>query len=114
MPNSLRKRIRKLAYQNKISDKDLERIINALDKATELESRKDKLIVGSEWECIVECYASSSFNYAVGDIIEFGDFNDGFVLLDEYYDFDNVKTRIIMPLQQFLLCFKPIEREAEE
>lgn len=38
MPNSLRCRIKKLGYQGKLSDKDVERIIKGLDTSDAIEN----------------------------------------------------------------------------
>ena len=73
----------------------------------ERESRKDKLIVGSQWECVVSCFANDSMYYKVGVKVK--------VLSLEEYDkvlFVRVKSEwqeVIFVADQFLLCFKPIK-----
>jgi hypothetical protein len=92
-----------------------------IDEKIERESRKDKLIVGSEWECVVRCNGMS-FSHVEGTIVKIKYLNyDAEVLttpltelenyLDpwgEYVDIDEVFTT-----SQFLLCFKPIKVEVE-
>ncbi len=83
-----------------------------VDEKTELESRKDKLVVGSEWECVANCLVAKGNNWC--DYIKKGDKIIVFQIIDDLFIFvDDEKYRFI-PYQQFLLCFKPIEREKEE
>lgn len=78
-----------------------------VNEKLEQESRKDKLVVGSEWECIVSCFANDSMFYKVGTKVK--------VLSLEEYDrvfFVRVKSEwqeVIFVVDQFLLCFKPIK-----
>ena len=62
----------------------------------EQESRKEKLVVGSEWECVAECTSSMNRHYKglVYKVKSLG----GFVVGIEHG---------YVPLDQFLLCFKP-------
>ena len=93
----------------------LEKAVNDLrelvDKEIELESRKGKLVVGSEWECVAECRAPSQL-FKKGQIVSvtsifieetvwlfYKHFSE--MLKKEYEDETN------MPKDQFLLCFKP-------
>ena len=82
-----------------------------VDKEIELESRKDKLVVGSEWECVAECRAPSQL-FKKGQIVSvtsifieetvwlfYKHFSE--MLKKEYEDETN------MPKDQFLLCFAP-------
>lgn len=68
----------------------------------EQESRKDHLIVGSEWECVANCYYES---YGDALKIEKGEVTK----ITSYHNHTLAITRGIMPTQQFLLCFKPIK-----
>ena len=81
-----------------------------VDKEIELESRKDKLFVGSEWECLVDCLCSVDDNKKqrkVGLIKKGSKF--------KIHEFIEVLERVTIkeplkfdiPVDQFLLCFKP-------
>ena len=72
-----------------------------VDEKTEMLSRKDKLVVGSEWECVAGCN-SKHFVYDVGDVVEVLCVENGHILLKPYAIRDDVIKE-----QQFLLCFKP-------
>jgi len=88
---------------------ELEVLQQLIDEKSEQESRKYKLIVGSEWECIVSCFANDSMFYKVGTKVK--------VLSLEEYDrvfFVRVKSEwqeVIFVVDQFLLCFKPLKKE---
>ena len=83
---------------------EAENIIHELiDKETELLSRKDKLVVGSEWECVVRCHSSNTF-HCVGELVKIGEIEDTFVWLE-----DSVLDTYVND-SQFLLCFKPKEK----
>ena len=87
------------------------KIINELiNKEIELQSRKDKLVVGSEWECVVDCLCSVDDNKKqrkVGCVRKGSKF--------KIYEFIEVLGRVTIkeplkfdiPIDQFLLCFKP-------
>jgi hypothetical protein len=51
-------------------NKDLKLIQELVDKETELQSRKDKLVVGSEWECVVKCHGVYA-DFSIGEIVIF-------------------------------------------
>ena len=77
-------------------DEDIALLQELVYKEIELQSRKDKLVVGSEWECIIDCYGSEHEFVVVQSV-------KVFEILDD-------KVRIgydWIPKQQFLLCFKP-------
>ena len=80
-----------------------------VNEKLEQESRKDKLVVGSKWECIVSCFANDSMFYKVGTKVK--------VLSLEEYErvfFVRVKSEwqeVIFVVDQFLLCFKPLKEE---
>jgi hypothetical protein len=87
------------------------KIIETFDKEIELQSRKEKLVVGSEWECLVDCLCSVEDNKKqrkVGLIIGKGS-------KFKIYEFIEVLGRVKIkeplkfdiPADQFLLCFKP-------
>ena len=78
----------------------------------EQDSRKDKLVVGSEWECVVDCTVAHITDIApswkgdeiqvtkiVLDVIEFRCLNDT----------ERRKQKYTVGKDQFLLCFKPKE-----
>ena len=73
-----------------------------IDEKLEQESRKDKLVVGSKWKCVANCYCES---YGDALKIEKGEITQ----LQSYHNHILALNRGIMPTQQFLLCFKPLE-----
>ena len=76
-----------------------------VDKEIELQSRKDKLVVGSEWECVVPCFGDDSMYYKVGVKVKVLSFNK----YDKAY-FVKVASdwqEVTFVKDQFLLCFKP-------
>ena len=73
------------------------KIIETFDKEIELESRKDKLVVGSKWECVVECHGVYA-DFSIGEIVTILSISEG-----GYINFSN--DAMIIP--QFLICFKP-------
>ena len=84
-------------------------LFNTLDdilaEKIEFESRKDKLIVGSEWECVVECYGAFNF-IGVGERVRIIDvFGGEGVLAIQYLDSELFDQ---LPTSQFLYCFKPV------
>lgn len=92
--------------------------------------RKGKLVVGSEWVCDVECYATNgNKTYRIRKnkelTITFFE-EDGYNVYFDFYDdvldasylkntnkfkFDEVKTSCVIPTEQFLVCFSPKEVE---
>ena len=73
-----------------------------VNEKLEQESRKDKLIVGSQWECVANCYYES---YGDALKIEKGEITQ----LQSYHNHTLAISRGIMPTQQFLLCFRPLK-----
>ena len=85
--------------QNKHYFDELEKL--AIEK-DEQESRKDKLIVGSEWECVADCYCE--FHGEALIIVE-----GELIKVQSIHNHTLAINRVIMPTQQFLLCFKPLK-----
>lgn len=82
-----------------------------VNEKLEFESRKDKLIVGSKWECVAVCLVSEISNKeksipiltVLGSVCLF-------VGNDDLMSTIKVKDkRYVIPTSQFLLCFKPIK-----
>lgn len=74
-----------------------------VDKETELQSRKDKLVIGSEWVCVVEHMSSQKVSIYVGDDVFIRLLDNGYVGYgDGFYKYGDNETH-------FLLCFKPKE-----
>ena len=91
-----RQYISERSFSDEYEEKQIERIeekLNLLqglvDKEIELQSRKDKLIVGSEWECVADCY-SKHFIYDVGDIVSVVDIKNNHIELKHYAIRDDV------------------------
>ena len=85
--------------QNKHYFDELEKL--AIEK-DEQESRKDKLVVGSKWECVANCYCES-----YGDALKIE--KGTVVQLQSNHGHTLAISRGIMPTQQFLLCFRPLK-----
>lgn len=79
---------------------DFELLKKLVKEKDEQESRKDKLVVGSEWECVVRCHGSNTF-HCVGELVKIGEIEDTFVWLE-----DSILDTYVND-SQFLLCFKP-------
>ena len=99
--------------QNKHCFDELEKL--AIEK-DEQESRKDKLVVGSEWECVAVCLVAevSSKSTLTSILTVLG---DGCVFIGNDYLMTTIKVKdkhYVIPTSQFLLCFKPIEKEESE
>jgi hypothetical protein len=77
-----------------------------VNEKLEQESRKDYLIVGSQWECVANCYYES---YGDALKIQKGEVTK----ITSYHNHTLAITRGIMPTQQFLLCFKPIDKREQ-
>ena len=68
-------------------------ILELVDKEIELESRKGKLVVGSEWECMLKTYGT----------VKIIDVHP----LSERVTFRNMLFEHTEKIADFLLCFKP-------
>ena len=101
-----------------------------LDRIPDHLNRKDKLVIGSEWVCDVECYATNgNQTYRIGKnkVLAITFFKeDSYNVYFDFYDdvldvsylkntnifkFDEVKTSCVIPTEQFLACFSPKEVE---
>lgn len=82
-----------------------ENIIQELvDKEIELQSRKDKLVVGSEWECLAENRGRNTV-FKKGIETYIWEIEENFITFG--YGTVNGYARDSAPIEQFLLCFKP-------
>lgn len=81
-----------------------------VDEKIEQESRKDKLIVGSEWECVALCLvAEISSKGKLTSILTVLGVVCTFIGNDDFMSTIKVKDKhYVIPTEQFLLCFKPI------
>ena len=92
-------------YESKPMNKQTEDALllnDLVNEKLEQESRKDKLVVGSKWECVANCYCEfwgDCLKIEKGTVIQLQS-NHGHTL---------ALNRGIMPTQQFLLCFKPLK-----
>ena len=105
----------KIPYEVELSD--LNPLRELVFEKLEQETRKDKLIAGSQWECVAICYSEGiSFRApiclvnvkGIVEITEIGE-SDGIHYVE--YSFQNGirLDEFAIPTQQFLLCFKPIK-----
>ena len=81
---------------------DFELLKKLAKEKDEQDSRKDKLIVGSQWECVADCYSEFW-----GDCLKVE--KGTVVTLQSFHGFTLSFNRGIMPTDQFLICFKPKE-----
>ena len=100
-------RLENFAYHGGEKGNNVKIIQELVNEKLEQESRKDKLIAGSQWECVANCMidkgAHSSEYVKNGDIVEIHYCDpELFVFIDEH-------RFLMIPTQQFLLCFKPIK-----
>ena len=77
-----------------------------VDKEIELQSRKDKLVVGSAWECVVPvCYLEHEYDFKTiritkGDVVIIKEVFEKEICIQKYgLNCDNI--------EHFLLCFAP-------
>lgn len=102
--------------------------ITLLEETIDYLNRKDKLVVGSEWACDVECYATNgnkTYRIVKNKLLTITFFKeDGYNVYFDFYDdvldkshlkntnifkFDEVRTDCVIPTKQFLACFSPKE-----
>lgn len=90
-------------------DEDIKLIEELIAEKTEQLSRKDKLVVGSEWECVVGCYGDVH-KWDKGDKVTITKIVNvlGYLQIDAN---NLIKDNVL--IDQFLLCFKPIEKPNE-
>ena len=89
-----------------------------IDERIEQESRKDKLTVGSTWECVAACFVVEIPSIVV-EIPSEAKLTSILTVLSDTCEFignDNLMTSVkvndkhyIIPTSQFLICFKPIK-----
>jgi hypothetical protein len=94
--NKYQEALKEITHLTFVETKYYEMLKKLAEEKDEQESRKDKLVVGSVWECVIDCYGSEHEFVVVHSV-------KVFEILDD-------KVRIgydWMPKQQFLLCFKP-------
>ena len=96
--NKYQEALKEITHLTFVETKYYELLKKLAEEKDEQESRKDKLVVGSEWECVVECYGES-WNWHVGDILK--------VIKIDTHVFVSYHVRDNFTKDQFLLCFKP-------
>ena len=80
--------------------KDIELIGKLVEKEAERQSRKDNLVVGSKWECVAECFVQFQGEILMakkGDLLTLFSVSNNTVCA----------SSVVMPTDQFLICFKP-------
>lgn len=85
---------------------DFELLKKLAKEKDEQESRKDKLVVGSEWECVADCYGDKIAYYKNANVI-LNKFDENLLEIISFEKSDRMKK------DQFLLCFKPKEKADE-
>ena len=94
-------------------DDDIKLIEELIAEKTEQLSRKDKLVVGSEWECVVNTFAPIRAFY-IDPLLDKNYLKIGKSAVVRVVDFDDMNVlmilnsaKCILSKEQFLLCFKP-------
>ena len=77
-----------------------------IDEKLEQESRKDKLIVGSKWECVAKNRGRNTIHKKGIEVY--------ILKIEENFSIISYKTiygwvEDVIPTDQFLLCFKPLK-----
>ena len=77
-----------------------------VNEKLEQESRKDKLVVGSKWECIAENRGRNTV-FKKGIQIYIREVVENFIT----FGYGTVNGYVVdsVPIDQFLLCFKPLK-----
>ena len=98
---------------------EIEVLQQLIDEKLEQESRKDKLIVGSQWECVAKCLTPISSHY-IDPILDRRTIaiQKSWVLTvleieKDYVKLQHENTKCFLSQDQFLLCFKPL-KEGEQ
>jgi hypothetical protein len=81
-----------------------------VDKETELQSRKDKLVLGSEWVCVANNTVAQGINFDniyKGDLIVIDGIVINLVALKLVDEDEDRSGEFVIDEDQFLLCFKP-------
>ena len=82
-----------------------------IDYKFEQESRKDKLIVGSEWECVAENRGRNTV-FKKGIEIYIWEIEANFITFGHGTVYGYVRDSV--PIDQFLLCFKFLKEGEQE
>ena len=85
---------------------DVEVLQKLVDEKVELESMKDKLIVGSEWECVAENRGRNTV-FKKGIEVYIWEIEENFVTFGHGTVYGYVRDSV--PIDQFILCFKPVK-----
>ena len=98
----------KIPYEVELSD--LNPLRELVFEKLEQESRKDKLIVGSQWECVAENRGRNTvFKKGIETYIL--EIEENFITFGHGTVYGYVRDSA--PIDQFLLCFKPIKEGSE-
>jgi len=96
------------SYYQKDKPKIVETFRELVNEKLEFESRAEKLVVGSRWECTIQCVVFTSkdnFNEAiltvVGQVVKITGFSN---IVSLSYG----RQTYLLPKEQFLQCFKPV------
>ena len=92
----------KIPYEVELSD--LNPLRELVFEKLEQESRKEKLIVGSQWECVAENRGRNTV-FKKGIETYIWEIEENFITFG--YGTVNGYARDSTPIEQFLLCFKP-------
>lgn len=92
--------------------KHIDKIQQLIDEKAEFQSRIDKLVIGSKWSCQANCLAMLTNTTGYAQISEL---TIGKGVIIERMSLWNIKISFrndyyTMPINQFLHCFKPIEK----
>lgn len=105
-------------------DDDIKLIEELIAEKTEQLSRRDKLVVGSEWECVIPCTLQNnrphncypdcwSHYFYTNDVVEIKEIKENEIIVkllnEKYYSVETWEDNN----QHFLLCFKSREKPNE-
>ena len=111
--NKYQEALKEITHLTFVETKYYEMLKKLVEEKDEQESRKDKLVVGSEWECVVDCLGERKFNNGDTHTMIIRKEQGIEVVKTHYisttYGFVNSSSSMTftMPTDQFLLCFKP-------
>ena len=108
-------RLENFAYHGGEKGNNVKIIQELVNEKLEQESRKDKLIVGSRWECVAKSLAPISARY-IDPIFDKSTIaiQKSWVLTvleieKDYVKLQHENTKCFLSQDQFLLCFRPLK-----
>lgn len=111
--NKYQEALKEITHLTFVETKYYEMLKKLAEEKDEQKSRKDKLVVGSEWECVVNTFAPIRAFY-IDPLLDKNYLKIGKSAVVRVVDFDDMNVlmilnsaKCILSKDQFLLCFKP-------